>query len=296
MDIQQLYHLVIAADSASYSEAAQRCGTSRQNISHSIKLLEAQCGTVFFKRSRGGMVVTPAGKQAVQKAQEIIGQVDALYAAFDRDSALEPHMRIAISTNLFDGMPPHTKDFFMGLPEGMQFIEMSCKGCYDSVCMGSSDVAIIMCMMRRFEGCYAFEIAGSTVYALVKDTSPLASATSLKVSDLIGYTLVVMSDLNYQYAPLAAQLDGLGFDRSNCVVISGTSTALNMIARGAVGFVSGVYASNAPSGTVAVPLQDSRLGWRFYMLFKTGNRDARAIGDLYEGMCEAFANDELLLP
>lgn len=292
MEIRQLRHLLAAAECENYSLAAEKCSTSRQNIAHSIKVLESECDTTLFERDGGAMVLTPAGRKVVERAQGIIGKVDALSLMFSADDAEDPGLSIAVSTNLFDGMPPHTESFFTGLPGDMRFFEMDCERCYDAVRSGSADVAIVMCMQREFPGCDVFEVAGSAAYALVSCNSELAGARSVAAGDLTKYELAVMSDPEFQYAPLVGQLDALGYDRSHYGVISGTSAVLHMVKRGAVAFVSGVFASSAPEGVAAIPLSDPRLSWHFYMLFRPNARNFRAVMDFCASVRSAFAHDE----
>lgn len=294
MEIQQLRHLIAAAETANYSQAAERCSTSRQNVAHSIKMLEGECATTLFERSGNSMVLTPAGRQAVRKAAEIVAKVDALSLMFAaRDDAADALISIAVGTNLFDGMPAHTEAFFMSLPEQTHFLEMDCGRCYDAVRRGAADVAVIMCMERAFPGCDVYEVAGSTAFALVGEASPLARRESVAAADLKDCELAIMSSPEFQYAPLFAQLDALGFDRSSCGVVSGTGAALRMVKRGAVAFVSGVFAASPPAGTVAVPLADARLNWHFYMLIKPNARNFRQVMELCERARNAFVRDEL---
>ena len=48
MEIQHLRHLVAASESTSFAKAAKKCFTSRQNIAHSIKVIEGKLGTSLF--------------------------------------------------------------------------------------------------------------------------------------------------------------------------------------------------------------------------------------------------------
>ena len=72
MEIHQLRHMLAAAEHSSYAQAAKRCFTSRQNIAHSVKALENELGIVLFERRGNEMVLTPAGRQLVGEAGEIV--------------------------------------------------------------------------------------------------------------------------------------------------------------------------------------------------------------------------------
>lgn len=292
MEIQQLRHFVAAAQTKSYVRAARLCSTSRQNIAHSIKVLESECKSTFFKRGASGMELTPQGVQAAKKAETVVGKVDALNLMFSQVEEDDSGLNIAVSTNLFDGMPPCTEEFFMTLPDTMRFTELDCERCYNAVRQGEADVAIVMCMQREFDGCDVFEVAGSASYALVGSDSPLAKKRCVAAGDLAGCELAVMSDPDFQYAPLVAQLAEAGYRHDGYSVVSGTNAVVHMVKRGSVAFVSGVFASDPPSGTVAVPLSDPRLSWHFYMLFRPYAHNFRTVMDLCENVHHAFECDE----
>ena len=292
MELQQLRHLVAAARTGNYSQAAEQCSTSRQNIAHSIKVLEGECETTFFERTQNGMELTPAGRRAVEKAETIVNKIEALSFMFPDEEGERLHLSIAVSTNLFDGMPPQTEAFFMGLPDEMGFLEMDCGRCHDAVRLGKADVAIIMCMERSFSGCEVYEVAGSRTYALVSAESDLAKKASVSVDDLLGRELAVMSSPDFQYAPLFAQLDERGYDRARCRVVSGTTAVLHVVRRGTVGFVSGVFAASPPVGFVAVPLEDQSLNWHFYVLLRPHARNFSLLMKFCESVRGAFERDE----
>ena len=72
MEIQQLRHVLAAAQASNYSQAAKKCFTSRQNIAHSVKVIENELDVTMFNREGSEMVLTPEGKRVVRQAGEII--------------------------------------------------------------------------------------------------------------------------------------------------------------------------------------------------------------------------------
>ena len=82
MEIQQLRRMQSAARHSSYARAATECFTSRQNIAHSVKALEAELGVALFERKGNGVVLTPAGKIVARRVDGIVAAVDSLRFMF----------------------------------------------------------------------------------------------------------------------------------------------------------------------------------------------------------------------
>lgn len=278
MEIQQLRHFIAASRAGGYAQAAEACSTSRQNVAHSIKVLESECEATLFEKVGNSMALTPAGVQAMRLAERIVEKVDALTVMFSQVES-DREMSVAVSTNLLDGITHHVADFFESLPDSARVFEMDCGRCHEAVVYNRVDIAILMCMERVFTDCDVFELARSRTYALVDASSTLSSRDSITVDDLVGRELVVMSDPSFQYEPLFAEFHDMGVSASSGV-ISGTSAALHMVKRGAIGFVSGGFASDLPEGVSAVPLADDRFDWHFYALFKLNSVNHQAVLDV----------------
>ena len=289
MEIQQLRHLLAAADSRSYAQAAKSCNTSRQNIAHSIKMLEGELGPTLFERSGNEMILTESGRRVVQHARSIIARVDTLYDLYITPDEGDSILNIAVSPNLFAGMPNAIDAFFIERVDKFNLYEFDCQACCEAVCSGRMDVAIIMSMSRDFPNCNAMELAYSTAFALVPNYSPLRFKETIEVQDLLGQRLMVMSDPNWQYRPLFDQLDSLGFNHLDVATIPSTSTMLRILrGQGAIGLVSGEFAANPPHDTVAIPFADQEFNWHFYILYKQSSHKLQSILKLARGIGETF--------
>lgn len=269
MKVQQLRHLVAVADSVSYAQAAKACFTSRQNIAHSIKELETELGVALFERRGNELVCTEQGVQAARQANSILFDLDALRSLFATGSGEKRVMDLAVTMNLFVGIPEATSAYFSKRASELRFFELDCEGCYDSVCSGKVDAAFVMCMERLFPECSSIRVAAPSSFVLAGEDSALSKKRRINAADLRGTKLALMSKPPFQYIPLFKMLDALGYDRSDASVISSTSTMLNLVRScSCVGIVSERFAQNPPRGTVAIPFDDDRLNWRFYMLYR----------------------------
>ena len=294
MEIKQLRYFLSAAHHSSYARAAEECFTSRQNIAHSVKLLESELGTTLFERTRNGVILTPAGQVVLQHTDDSIASVDNLRYLFVDSEGFNRTLNLAISNNLFAGIPPKVDEYIKEWGNKLRFIEMDFERCYQSVLSGKMDAAIVLCMKREFKGCSSYEVMESPAFIATDESSPLAAREYVSARDLLNQRLLIMSKPTFQSEPLFAQLDQLGYNRANANVITSTGSMLHMIRThggGICGLVSAKYASNPPAGTATVPISDSQIKWHFYVLFRLSAESSSIVMKLAQGIREAFKND-----
>ena len=249
MEIQQLRHMQAAARHSSYARAATECFTSRQNIAHSVKALEAELGVSLFERKGNGVVLTPTGKIVARRVDGIIASVDNLRSMFGEREEQQRTMSLGVSNNLLSNVPYSIDDLLGDDENRWRFIEMDCERCYRAVLSGKVDAAVVSCMKRDFQSCSSYEVMVAPSYLLTCETSPLAVKDSVSVSDLKTQRLLLMSVPPFQYEPLFAQLDFLGYDRDNSDVIASTNSMLHLIrtsGEGVSAIVTSKFADNPP--------------------------------------------------
>ncbi len=296
MEIQQLRFMQAAARHSSYARAAEACFTSRQNVAHSVKALESELGVELFERKGNGVVLTPAGKIVARRVDGIVSAVDSLRVLFVNVEDEARTLNLAISNNLFAGIPLGVDEYFVEWGRQLRFVEMDCERCYRSVLSGKVDAAIVSCMERSFQSCSSYEVMDSPAYIITDKSSPLAEKEFVSVSDLRDQRLLLMSEPTFQYEPLFAQLDMLGYDRSCANVIASTGSMVHMVRRhggGICGIVSAKFADNPPLGTSVVQLSDPQLKWHFYILFRLSADSSTIVMKLAQGVRSAFKVDSM---
>ena len=288
MEVQHLRHLLAASSSKSFTRAASKCFTSRQNIAHSIKTLEAELGVSLFERQGNTMALTEEGRKAAAAAEEIISEIDALRSTFSMPSK-EPTLSMAFSVNLFAGVPDGVDEALKLYCNRLKFFELDSKRCYERVLSESVDIAIVMCMDRSFPKCKAVRVGGSTAYALVNETSHLATKQSCITADLAGESLALMSEPPFQYEPLISRLSHLGYDQAAVNVVFSTSSMIHLVRDlGYISITSGKFAQRPPSGTIAIPIADPKMNWGFYILCKDERLTRREVSDFVSSVTKAF--------
>lgn len=301
MEVQHLRHLLAAASSSNYVQAATVCFTSRQNIAHSIKAIEQELGVTLFVRRGNDMILTPEGRMVATEASSIIDKLDSIKRAFDEAAVLDRPLNVAVSTNLFAGVPSSVtilvEEYTNNLREvptqnrGKLF-ELDCEECYRAVCEEEMDCAIIMCMKRPFPNCDAIELANSISYVLADEDSPLARQSHVSIQMLCEQRLLLMSKASSQYLPLSEYMRHIGYDPLNINIIPSTSSMMHLVKNsGAVGIVSEKFMPNPPEGTRVIPILDTKLRWHFYMLYLSKSENSRTVISLAENIQRLFYDD-----
>lgn len=90
MNLSQLEQIIEVANTGTISQAAINLFISQPNLSLSIKRAEDELNTKLFNRSSTGMTLTPNGIEFVDRAKEILQQVDALTASCRSNSSRIP--------------------------------------------------------------------------------------------------------------------------------------------------------------------------------------------------------------
>lgn len=301
MEVQHLRHLLAAATSQNYVQAANVCFTSRQNIAHSIKLIEKELNVTLFVRHGNSMMLTPEGKMVANEASSIIDQIDSMKRTFDETAPLERPLDVAVSTNLFAGVPSTVTTLVEEYTNNVRsvpakdrgmLLEVSCGECYRLASEDEVDCAIVMCMKRSFPKCDAIELANSISYVLIGGDSPLAHQSHFSWDMLRDHRMLLMDSPEAQYLALFDYLETVGFDPRNINIIPSTSSMIHLVKHsGAVGIVSEKFALNPPEGTRAIPILDMKLRWHFYLLYRTGRENNRDVAKLAENIQRLFYDD-----
>ncbi len=90
MKLSQLEQIIEVANTGTISQAAINLYVTQPSLSMAIKKAEDELGTKLFSRNSTGMVLTPHGNEFVDRAKDILQQVDALSEACRSDKMVLP--------------------------------------------------------------------------------------------------------------------------------------------------------------------------------------------------------------
>lgn len=146
MDSATLQAFVTVADSASFSEAAQRLFLTQSAISKRIALLEGQLNCRLFDRIGRHVSLTEAGRQLLPKARDILLALqDAERLVSNLTTGVKGRLSIAASHHIsLHRLPPVLKHFSQTFPEvelDLNFDESELA--YERVLRGELELALI---------------------------------------------------------------------------------------------------------------------------------------------------------
>ena len=83
MNIMHLRYALAIEETGSVTKAAERLFVAQPNISRAIKELEASVGLELFRRTPLGMVATEEGKPFLNRARNIVKEIDGLKSTYE---------------------------------------------------------------------------------------------------------------------------------------------------------------------------------------------------------------------
>lgn len=99
MEIWQLRTFRAVAETLNFTKASEQLFLTQSAVSHQIKALEAEFGVPLFIRGKRGVILTDAGKTALQYAIRILDQTEEMrQLVAGRERALAGRVRVAAAT------------------------------------------------------------------------------------------------------------------------------------------------------------------------------------------------------
>jgi DNA-binding transcriptional LysR family regulator len=102
VDLRELRAFVTVVEEGRFAAAAQRLNLTQPAISHTIRGLEKECGTMLLERTSSGVVTTAVGKLLLVEARAVLARHDQALAAISRGCDEDSSLRVGIAL----GLPP----------------------------------------------------------------------------------------------------------------------------------------------------------------------------------------------
>lgn len=182
--LQKLRGFFFVAQHGSFSKAAKQMNRNQSTISHQIKLLEEELGTLLFRRHATGVELTPQGEKLMQLVVPLFSKVIEIQEEL-KNLQGEYTGKVVIFSNpmalqgiLLPLLPELTKEF----PKITFDITQNMQGfpaVLDSLYLGESDIciAIIRTLPKDFE---AVPICDVSFYLVAHQDYMLPSDQSLQ--------------------------------------------------------------------------------------------------------------------
>jgi len=193
VQVRHIQYVVAAADHGSFRRAAIALGVQESAVSRRIREVEERLGTAFFIRSPGGVKLTHAGKQFVQRGRKALSEINLAKAeAMALGRCESGHIRIGIFSSLASGFLSDLIQSFGTHHSAvkMTFIDGNPTEHVAAVRHHQLDVAFIT-GTTEWLGCYSQHLWSERVYAVLPMHHPLADDAEVRIGDFVGQSFIV---------------------------------------------------------------------------------------------------------
>ena len=195
MKLQQLRYIVeVANHSLNVSATAESLYTSQPGISKQVRMLEDELGVQIFERSGKHLTqVTPAGRDILRIAQEILAKVESIKSVAGQfTNPDQGTLNISTThTQARYALPDVIRRFIKRYPKvSLHMHQGSPSQLSESVAKGTTDFAIATEALHLYEDLIMLPCYHWTRSMLVPKGHPLAELEHVGIADLARYPLV----------------------------------------------------------------------------------------------------------
>jgi DNA-binding transcriptional LysR family regulator len=193
MELAQLRTLRTVTETTSFTRAAERLGLTQSAVSHQIKSLELELGETLFLRVKRGVVLSEAGKVALQYAGRILDETDALRERLGSSQPLSGRVRAAAATQAFVHLFAALFESFM---KAHPHVELSFRTTVSTdqtvadILGGAADVGFAALPIYS-PSLQVSELFEDELFLVLSPGHPLAGKRVARVADLAGERLIL---------------------------------------------------------------------------------------------------------
>lgn len=123
MELWQLRTFRVIAETLNFTKAAETLNLTQSAVSHQIKALESELGEPLFIRAKRGVILTSAGKVALEYAVRILDEAEELKERVaGREKSLVGRVRVAAATQALVYLFSPLFESFMEEHEGIELL------------------------------------------------------------------------------------------------------------------------------------------------------------------------------
>lgn len=193
--LKQLRYLTALAATGNFHRAAEQAGITQPSLSAQIALLESVLGSRLVERGSTRAILTPLGRDIVDRAQRILTDVRSLEEAAHADpDGLSGTIRLGVSPTLGPYLMPHVvarlhrdhRDLRLHVREG------SPDALLRDVASGMHDAVLVQLPVASDELVIARLFREELLVAMAAD-DPLRDKATIEPGDLAGRGLLTLS-------------------------------------------------------------------------------------------------------
>jgi DNA-binding transcriptional LysR family regulator len=144
MELWQLKTFRVIAETLNFTKAAETLNLTQSAVSHQIKALESELGEPLFIRAKRGVILTAAGKIALDYAVRILDEAQEMKETVaGREAALTGRVRVAAATQALVFLFSPIFESFMQENEGVELLfrtTVSTEQTVNDVLNGTADI------------------------------------------------------------------------------------------------------------------------------------------------------------
>ncbi|MCG6200597.1 HTH-type transcriptional regulator CysB [Psychromonas antarctica] len=195
MKLQQLRYIVeVVNNNLNVSATAENLFTSQPGISKQVCMLEDELGIQVFERSGKHLTkVTPAGKEIIRFASEILGKVESIKAISSQYTQPDQGMlNIATThTQARYALPDVIQGFIKRYPKVSLHVHQGTPTqISESVVKGKTDFAIATEALHLYQDLIMLPCYHWNRSVIVPKTHPLASVKNISIEDIAKFPIV----------------------------------------------------------------------------------------------------------
>lgn len=203
--LRQLRYLVALADAGQYRRAARDLGISQPSLSLQITALEERLGLRLFERGRGGVMLTPAGRELCQRARGIIDDVTGLAALSDElREGLSGTLRLGSTPTIGPYiLPAVLRDLHAGFPDLRLVLQDGPpRALLEGLQQGRHDLILTQLPVSA-EGVIVSRLYREALVLAVARDHPMAARSGCAPRDLAGQDILTLSSEYALHAQVA---------------------------------------------------------------------------------------------
>ena len=193
VQVRHINYVIAAADHGSFRRAAAALYVQESAVSRRIRDLEDRLGAPLFTRSSGGVQLTPAGKQFVERGRKALSQIGLAKAEVTAIGRGEDgQITIGIFSSLASGFLSDLIQAF-GARHGsvkLTFIDGNPAEHIAAIRLRQLDVAFVT-GVTNWQDCQSQHFWSERIFAVLPSDHLHACDAEIQFSDLIGETFIV---------------------------------------------------------------------------------------------------------
>lgn len=193
MEIRQLKYFLKVAETLNFSEAARKLYITQSTLSQQISHLEQEIGLPLFERNSHEVYLTEAGKELLPYAQNAVNSADACIDHMnDLKEMLTGELNIGVTYSFSNIMAETLIAFLRTYPHvKLNISYRSMQELMDGLKKRELDLVLAFKPLKKDKAVDSRAIFSNRLAAIVNENHPLARQSSLRLTDLERYDLIL---------------------------------------------------------------------------------------------------------